>query len=289
MPDGGYPPSGHFLGDLGLETEAVAPGRAVARTRVTPEITGADGGVRAGVLATLVDVVGGVAALRMVDPPDWLATADLTLQVVRPLVGPVVEAQGTVVRRGHTTLVLEAVVFDRPEGPFPNGADRDADPGAWATMTFAILPGRSPTSTLDVPAGLPDRWSLRGQGFDRPIVDALSISVTDPPGGAVAMPVHEYLYNSFGAVQGGVMALLGEVAGAAALGAAGRTGTEPVVRDLRLAYLALGRVGPIVSRSSVLGPPGGPAGGSALVELLDAGAGDRLTTVIQVGAAPVGP
>ncbi len=85
------------------------------------------------------------------------------------------------------------------------------------------------------------------------------------------------------------MALLGEVAGAAALGATGRTGATPVVTDLRLAYLALGRLGPMVSRSSVLRAPDGPAGGSAIVELLDEGAGDRLTTVIQVGAAPVGP
>jgi hypothetical protein len=85
-----------------------------------------------------------------------------------------------------------------------------------------------------------------------------------------------------------VMALLGEVAGAAALGAAGQTGTQPVVSDLRLAYLALGRIGPIVSRSSVLQAPVGSAGGSALVELVDEGAGDRLTTLVQVGAAPVG-
>jgi uncharacterized protein (TIGR00369 family) len=288
MADSDYPPAGHFLGDLGLETEAVAPGRAVVRTRVTPAITGSDGGVRAGVLATLVDVVGGVAALRMVDPPDWLATADLTLQVVRPLVGPVVEAKSTVVRKGHTTLVIESEVFDCGEDGSPVVHAGHAGPGAWATMTFAILSGRSP-SAVDVPAGLPDRWRVSGPGFDRPIVDALAISVTDRPAGAVAMPVHGYLHNSFGAVQGGVIALLGEVAGAAALGAAGGTGAEPVVSDLRLAYLTLGRVGPMVSRASVLRPPEGVAGGSAVVELVDEGAGDRLTTVIQVGTAPVGP
>jgi uncharacterized protein (TIGR00369 family) len=288
VPDTGLSPIGHFLGDLGLESEVLAPGRAVVRMRVCPEVTAADGGVRAGVLATMVDVVGGVAALRLVGP-DWLATADLTLQVVRPLTGPVVEARGTVVRKGRTTLVLEAGVFDVAAGGSPTGPDRDPGPGAWATMTFAILPGRSPTSTVDVPDGLSDRWSLSGPGFDRPIVDALSISVTDESVGAVSMPVSGYLHNSFGAVQGGVMALLGEAAGAAALGAAGAVSrTEPVVNDLRLTYLALGRVGPIVSRTSVLEAPGEGWGGSALVELLDRGAGDRLTTLIQVGAA-VGP
>ncbi|MGH9080713.1 MAG: PaaI family thioesterase [Acidimicrobiales bacterium] len=277
MQDPGYPPSGHFLGDLGLESEVLSPGRAAVRMRVSPEVTGGDGGVRAGVLATMVDVVGGVAALRMIGS-DWLATADLTLQVVRPLIGPVVEARGTVVRRGRTTLVLEAGVYDGS-----TGADRQPGPGAWATMTFAILPGRSPTSTVAVPDELPDRWTVSGPGFDRPIVDALSISVTDPAGGAVSMPVSEYLHNSFGAVQGGVMALLGEVAGGAALGAPG-SGPGPVVKDLRLAYLALGRVGPMVSRTSVLQAPDRSSGGSAVVELLDGGAGDRLTTLVQVGA-----
>ena len=41
----------------------------------------------------------------------------------------------------------------------------------------------------------------------------------DAASGLVSLPVHDYLRNSFGAVQGGVMALLGEVAAAEALGA----------------------------------------------------------------------
>jgi uncharacterized protein (TIGR00369 family) len=287
MPDGGYPPVGHFVGDLGLDTEVVGPGRAVVRLRVVPAITGADGEVRAGVLATLVDVVGGVGALRMVGQ-DWLATADLALQVARPLVGPVVEARSTVVRKGRTTLVIEASVFDRGDGATDARPDQESSPGAWATMTFAILPGRQLSPTLEVPADLPDRWSTNGGGFDRPIVDALSISVTDRAGGVVSLPVHNYLHNSVGAVQGGVMALLGEVAGAAALGVAAGSEAEPAVRDLRLTYLALGRVGPIVSRTSVLRAPDRATGGEALVELIDAGADDRVTTLVQVGSAPVG-
>jgi hypothetical protein len=60
------------------------------------------------------------------------------------------------------------------------------------------------------------------------------------------------------------------------------------VRDLCLTYLALGRVGPMVSRTSVLQPPDGSSGGRAVVELLDRGAEDRLTTLVQVSAEPVG-
>jgi acyl-coenzyme A thioesterase PaaI-like protein len=119
------------------------------------------------------------------------------------------------------------------------------------------------------------------------VADILSISVDDAASGQVSLPVREYLRNSFGAVQGGVMATLGEVAAVELFGAdAGFAGT-PVVTDLQVAYLSLGRVGPIVSRSRRLDAGGGTATGSAVVELLDQGAGDRLTTVINVRAVPV--
>ena len=60
-----------------------------------------------------------------------------------------------------------------------------------------------------------------------------------------------------------------------------------VVTDLQVAYLALGKVGPIVSTVRVLATgPDGRAG--AVVELRDAGADDRLTTVVNVTAVPVG-
>ena len=59
-----------------------------------------------------------------------------------------------------------------------------------------------------------------------------------------------------------------------------------VVTDLQIAYLALGKVGPIVSSTRVLAT--GPDGRSgAVVELRDSGADDRLTTVVNVTAAPV--
>jgi acyl-coenzyme A thioesterase PaaI-like protein len=55
---GEYPPPVHLLGDLGMEAEVTSESTARVRTRVTPFVTTVDGGVRSGVLATLVDVVG---------------------------------------------------------------------------------------------------------------------------------------------------------------------------------------------------------------------------------------
>jgi uncharacterized protein (TIGR00369 family) len=289
---GGYPPPRHFLSDLGMEAEVTSETSATVRIRATPHVTGPDGGVRAGVLATLVDVVGGSAALRALHP-DWMATADLTLQVVRPVVGPWVEARATVLRRGRTTLVVEALVFDLDDdGAEVLDDEGVAAPVAWASMTFAILPARDSTPVRDVSAELPVRWAFTGTGLDQPVTEVLGISVVDAAAGVVSLPVAEYLRNSFGAVQGGVMATLAEVATTAMLGAESGPDAGPVaVTDLQVAYLALGRVGPIVSRSTRLagGGGGGAGGGSVVVELIDQGADGRLTTVINARAVPVGP
>ncbi len=72
MAFGGYPPVRHFLSDLGMEAEVTTESTARVRIPVTPYVTGADGGVRAGVLATLVDVVGGSAAAPVARiPTGW--------------------------------------------------------------------------------------------------------------------------------------------------------------------------------------------------------------------------
>jgi uncharacterized protein (TIGR00369 family) len=285
---GSYPTGDHFLGDLGVDTEVTSDTSATARVAVTPHLTGADGGLRAGVVATLVDLVGGFLGVRVLQP-DWMATADLTVQVVRPVTGPMVEARASVLRRGRTTLVIEAFVFNVSDQGSASGDD-DGAPAAWATLTFAILPASGGTPTLQVPTDAPNRWSLSGSGFDGPIADALLISDERGSEGRFSMPRHSYLLNSLGAVQGGAMALLAETAASGALSTAG--GMDPsqvVVTDLRLAYLALGRVGPIVSRVTVLDGQDGPAGLSATVELIDVGADDRLTTVITVGATTAVP
>jgi uncharacterized protein (TIGR00369 family) len=281
-----YPPPEHILGDLGMEAELTTETTAKVRTRVTPFVTTADGGVRSGVLATLVDIVGGAIAARVLRP-DWMATADLSLQLVGPVRGPWVEARGSVARRGRTTLVIEALVVCVDEDGDDTRIDgRTADPLAWATMTFSVLPAQNPTSSVQAAGELPVRWSFDGGGLGRPILDALHVEVLDGPTGRLSVAVRPYLFNSFRAMQGGVIALLAEAAGAEALGAAhGLDGASFVITDLQIAYLALGRVGPVVTSARVLGTgPDGRAG--AVVELRDTGADDRLMTVVNVSGAP---
>jgi len=65
-------------------------------------------------------------------------------------------------------------------------------------------------------------------------------------------------------------------------------GAAPAVAtDLSVAYLALGRVGPIVTRSRLLDGHHPSSGGAVAVELVDEGADQRLTTVVNVRVSPV--
>jgi uncharacterized protein (TIGR00369 family) len=281
-----YPPPHHLLSDLGIHARIDGDTTAAVRTPVGPQVTHGPGWARAGVLATLVDVVGGVIGARVL-APDWMATADLTLQMSRPVTGPWAEARGSVLRRGRTTLVVEALVYnvDDDGRELDVEADGTPTPAAWATMTFAVLPAREPSTTSVPRTELPVHWSFEGDGFVSPVAEAAGIEVIDATAGRVEVAVDPYLLNSFGAVQGGVMALLADVAGAEALGAALPAGARAVVTDLHVGYLALGKVGPIETRAVVLDHPPGADRVSAVVEVVDRGADDRLTTVVNVGAA----
>lgn len=267
-----YPPEVHLLADLGVEIEA-DEASTVARIPVTAELLGPDGGVHAGVIATLVDIVGGVIAVRALHP-DWMATADMSLQVVRPARGPVLEARGTVVRQGRTTLVLEVFVTDVPG---------DGTPVAWSTLTFAVLPRAADAPAPEDLPGLPRRSSFGPGRLDGHVLEAAGITATGEPGG-MTMPVADYVRNTIGALQGGVVALFAEVAGAHAVAAALGTGRPAVAVELQVSYIALGRVGPMVTRVRSVTTDPATGSGLGVVELRDAGADDRLTTVVAVGA-----
>ena len=179
MAFGGYPPPGHLLGDLGMEAELTTDGTGRVRMWATPFVAAPDGGVR----RRRADHPGRRrrwAIVARVLHPDWMATADLTVQRIGPVPGPRVEARGSVLRRGRTTLVVEALVVAVDEdGRTVEVAGRPADPVAWASMTFAVLPARDPAPTVTMPAGLPSQWAFTGGGFEEPVHDVVGIEVVD--------------------------------------------------------------------------------------------------------------
>ena len=93
-----YPPDRHLLRDLRLSFDhGDEENTSRAWMPVVPELCTAGGSVRAGALATLVDVIGGGLAARVAHP-DWIATADLTLHLVGAATEGSVEAGARVVQ-----------------------------------------------------------------------------------------------------------------------------------------------------------------------------------------------
>lgn len=267
--EGGYPPAHHVLRDLRVEFAQRDDGTASAWLPVGRWVRNPSGSVHAGVLATLVDLLGGGLAAATV-APDWIATADLTLTVFPRLAAETVRADATVVHAGRTTAVIEVTL-----------ADSDGALGL-ATMSFARLQRRdtNPVIPRDGSPRPGDRstLALASSGLSEPLVDSLGLEVTDAGRGATELAITPYIRNSLGAVQGGVLATAAVVAADAALSVACTTTVETC--ELQVTYLALAKVGPVRTRGQILHST--EAGGTAAIEVLD---GDRVVTTVRAAAA----
>jgi uncharacterized protein (TIGR00369 family) len=236
---------------------------------IVPEICTDHGVVRAGALATLVDVIGG--GLAATAQSDWIATADLSLHVVADaLPGSVVEARATVLRSGRTTIVIEVALVDAAD-------DRDI---GIATMSFSVLPRRDANPEMgEVRDAGRTTMATERSSLRVPLADALGVRVRDARRGAIDVPVTDWARNSMGALQGGLVATVAEMAAELALRAA--TGERLVVSDLQ-AYLGFGRIGPVRSDVDVRLRAAVPHWGR--VRLVDAGAADRVMALASAVA-----
>jgi acyl-coenzyme A thioesterase PaaI-like protein len=98
--------------------------------------------------------------------------------------------------------------------------------------------------------------------------------VLDPQRGIVEVPLTWELRNPAGTLQGGMVALVAEVAAEELMSAC--FGIDAVVTDLDLRYLAQTGAGPVKSRCTMLGDgPDAPI----QIELFDT-SDDRLTTLV---------
>jgi len=265
-----YPPDQHLLRDLRFSFDHDGD-RTSSRAwmPVVEEVCTDTGRARAGALATLVDVIGGGLAATAA-APGWIATADLTLSVVRcARPGSVVEARAQVLRAGRTTVVIEVALVD----------DREEDVGI-ATMSFAVLPRRDSNPEVDRMRDSPSTMAMPHSRLARPLLDELGVEVRDAARGVVDVPVIDWSRNSMGAMQGGVVATVADVAAEAALRSA--TGEPVVVTELYVTYLGFGRIGPVRSTVDILAAAA--ARGTARVELVDAGAENRRMTVVYAVA-----
>lgn len=264
--EGEYPPAHHVLRDLRLESELGSDLTARGWIDIGEHLRGPEDLVHPGALATLVDAVGGGLAATAARP-DWIATADLTVHAL-PRTGVTrVEASGRVLRKGHTTVVIEVSMTTDTGAPL-----------GLATMTFAILPRRDGNPVIESTAGVRrSTMALDGSAFLQDLETTSGLTVVDAGLGVVELPLTDYVRNTLGAIQGGMVAMTAAVAAGRMLSHVA-SAPRPIV-DMHVTYLALAKVGPIRSRTTIL--DSGPDSGTAHVELFDAGADDRVTTIVR--------
>jgi uncharacterized protein (TIGR00369 family) len=276
-----YPPERHLLRDLRLESERLADGRRMAVLPVVPEVLDDTGAVRAGAIATLMDVAGASVALDSV-LPDRTATVELAYQSMRPArVGPLF-AVASALRAGSKQVVIDVEVLS---GRGSDDLARAVSVGV-GTMAFSRLvqrPDHAPIRISDVARAATGRTSmaLPGCGLARPLLECAEIRVLDATSGALELDNHDWVRNSFGTINGGMVAILLERAGE--LAARSAAGARLGVCDLIVHYLGQTAKGPARTRARVLRAAGENA--VCRVELRDASAGDALVALATVTAS----
>jgi acyl-coenzyme A thioesterase PaaI-like protein len=257
-------PAAHWVGSMGLTT-TVEDGFTRGWAPVTPMLFGAtDERIRVGVLATLIDVVGGTPPTGPLNP-----TIDLRVQMVgRPPTSGRLNLECRPLRMGRTLYVAEIPVF----------ADGAAEPFAVGTVTF-----------MNKAIGVP--------GFDGPRFDG-SERVGGPAGGldellgarrgddgVAELAFNPVVGNGFtGTIQGGAQAMFAELATEWALADLGHpAGTQPV-DDLDIRYL--NRLASGTMRAEPELWPTEDGGYAARVALTDAAEPERVVSFVRLRTRP---
>jgi acyl-coenzyme A thioesterase PaaI-like protein len=279
-----YPPEDHVLRDLPFHLEVLGAQRQVARMRC-------DAHTSVGGVATVLDVLGGSLCASVV-APDWMATSSLTLRIGALPSAGVLELWAQVLRAGRRSVTIEVTLHH---------ADTDRRVGD-AILSFARLERRDTNLVLsdrsvEIGRRVEFERILTGDvpTFDRAIG---TVALQEPAGGATLTELRPYVLNSFGALNGGVVA--GVVISTAVqwagsqLDAAG-AGGDAVVDEVAVHHLGQGRTGPVRGTAREVTGSGAVGGRRVVrVELVDTGiergsdAGDasgdgRLMAVAHVG------
>jgi len=123
----------HLFAQLDLRDVVVEGADLAMEMPTAPHLTNARGALQGGLIATLIDVVAGRAALEGMPSLESVATSDLTVHYLAPVVVGPARAEARVLRRGRRSVVLRVEVYD-------GGTDRLA---AVSTIAFAVLEPRT--------------------------------------------------------------------------------------------------------------------------------------------------
>jgi acyl-coenzyme A thioesterase PaaI-like protein len=288
---GGYPPEKHFVRDLDAETWQVTAERVVMVAPLPAAQRNHAGTAALGFLAALVDIACAPVAL-IAGAPDWTATQDMSLHATGWLSqGPAI-ADAHLRRAGRNTVVVAVDVYDgRGDDDIDaavagidalhlDGADGAGGDGpVLATrglLTFARIP-RSASAA----AGRFEPEKLVGQKRSMdpvepvvgPMFERIGLELVDGAAGVVQIHRTDYVRNSFGTINGGVL-------GAVFQGAAEAMCPGMVATDVSIHYLSQVQEGPARTRATVSRRTGDHA--VVNLEAVDAGHGDQLLDLATV-------
>nr|WP_283251184.1 hotdog domain-containing protein [Rhabdothermincola salaria] len=223
------------------------------------------GHLSSGVLATLVDNVGGMVS-GLAALPDWVVTTNLSLRRA-PASGATrgpLAVTARLMRRGRTSVVARIHVDDREGRSVAT---------AWMTSSILVPDGGPPP----VPRPLrPHRPPTVDHPLYRSAPSAFFALEGGEHPGEVRIDAPPRLRNPWGIVHGGALAVAVDAAARAAVAHPTGTDTSPerlVVSDLVVHYLSPGRVGPIVAGGELVGSRRGDH--LVRVTVADRGADDR--------------
>lgn len=230
-----YPPPGQVLSALGIEVRWSDQTTLRGRAAVDLDLLGRDGrpsGV--GALVPIVDLLAGVRVTEVADG-DWLATSDLWLNERAPMTSGPIELTTRLLRVGRRTAVTAVEVEAGGVGV------------ASATVEFTRIrrDARAPQTT-GATAG--DGWTRLGSGplLDHSLESACGFAIAEPGHGRVELANAPFVANSTGTLQGGVAALLADVAAADLVGPGART------VDLAYRFLAPTGAGPARTSAAIV-------------------------------------
>jgi acyl-coenzyme A thioesterase PaaI-like protein len=224
------------------------------------------GVVRASVLSFVVDVVAGIPLDQ--DAGVWTLTSDMSVRMRLMTAPERVDATSTILRRGRRS-ATSLVELRTDEGvPIATGA-----------IGFTKVPRKATDPPKpNVPVGQIPLIFRDPSPLDRPLRDAAGIEVIDAAEGIVQVEITSDLRNPAGTLQGAMVALVAEAAAEDLV--ATRFESPVVVTDLDLRYLRKTEIGPVRTRSTLLGT--GPDA-SVQVELIDLST-DEITTLVYARA-----
>jgi acyl-coenzyme A thioesterase PaaI-like protein len=228
----------HMAGDATITDALRSPGSGLPRPSV---------------LATIADCMAGIPAC-MVTAPQLAVTLDIAVRITAAHCGDRLVLDGEIVKQGRSTVAAE-VRFS------------DARTNALVATSYVTFMG-SPRPQDQAPLLLRGMRTTGSMAI--PLPDYVGIRTPSP--GIAEMDLTPFVMQASSSLQGGAVALLGEVAS--------ETLTLSTVLDLDVRYLSAVRVGPGRATASALGAD------HVRIEVRDQGSADRLAALIVTRVAP---